>query len=216
MDSRLTAAMAPAARTLSALDWIPASLRRRSPLRELGSGEALFRQGDPVTAIYGLEQGRIRMVRHTIDDHRVALHTARVGELFAEAALFSDVYHCDAIADIPSRVRVLSKPNLLTAFDEDPRLAKRFMATLARQVMALRTRLEQRNIRSARARILQYLAATAGDGRTVRVEGTLLDLAAEIGLTHEVLYRNLARLERDRLIKRDREAITLIGRGRRV
>jgi hypothetical protein len=76
--------------------------------------------------------------------------------------------------------------------------------------MALRTRLEQRNIRSARDRILQHLAATAHDGRTLRVEGTLLDLAAEIGLTHEVFYRNLATLERDGLIKRDKGSITLV------
>ncbi|HUA55039.1 MAG TPA: Crp/Fnr family transcriptional regulator [Candidatus Sulfotelmatobacter sp.] len=198
--------------TPSPLDWIPAALRRAASARSLDAGATLFRQGDRVAAIFGLEAGRVRMVRHTIDDHRVTLHTARAGELFAEAALFSDVYHCDAVADVPSRVRILPKATLLAAFADDPELARRFMAILARQVMTLRTRLEHRNIRPARERILQHLALAAGDGRTVRLDGTLLDLAAEIGLTHEVLYRNLASLERDGVIERDKDAITLVGR----
>ena len=200
------------ATTPSPLDWIPAALRRAASARSLDAGATLFRQGDRVAAIFSLEAGRVRMVRHTTDDHRVTLHTARAGELFAEAALFSDVYHCDAVADVPSRVRILPKATLLAAFADDPELARRFMAILARQVMTLRTRLEHRNIRPARERILQHLALTAGDGRTVRLDGTLLDLAAEIGLTHEVLYRNLASLERDGVIERDKDAITLVGR----
>jgi DNA-binding HxlR family transcriptional regulator len=43
----------------------------------------------------------------------------------------------------------------------------------------------------------------------VRVDGRLIDLAAEIGLSHEVLYRTLAALERDGLITRTRSCITL-------
>ena len=193
-----------------AFDWIPPPLRDGAPIRELAAGETLFRQGDAAGAIFGLESGRVRLIRHTIDDHRVALHTARAGELFAEAALFSDVYHCDAVADAASRVRILSKAKLLAAFAHDLDLATRFMAVLARQVMALRTRLEQRSIRSARARVLQHLIRTADDRRTVHLEGRLLDLAAEIGLTHEVLYRTLAALEREGLIARDKDTITLL------
>jgi len=58
--------------------------------------------------------------------------------------------------------------------------------------------------------VLHYLALAAGaDGRTVRVDGRLMDLAAEIGLTHEVLYRTLAALEKDGLITRTRSGIVL-------
>ena len=195
----------------SGLEWLSAALREGAVVRDLAPGEMVFRQGDSASAIFAVEQGRVRLVRHTVDDHRVALHTARAGELFAEAALFSDIYHCDAAADVPSRVRVLSKSKLLAAFDEDPQVAKRFMAILARQVMTLRTRLEQRSIRSARERILQHLALLAGeDGSTVQLEGTLIDLAAEIGLTHEVLYRNLAALERDGFVRRSQGSLVLL------
>ena len=67
------------------------------------------------------------------------------------------------------------------------------MAILAHEIMNLRTRLEQRNIRSARDRVRHFLALNAGtDGRTVLLRGTLKDLAAELGLAHEAFYRALA------------------------
>ena len=52
-------------------------------------GNALFRESSRASSIYLLEQGRVRLIRHTIDEHRVVLHMARIGELIAEAALCS-------------------------------------------------------------------------------------------------------------------------------
>jgi CRP-like cAMP-binding protein len=192
-------------------DWLIAHLPSAAPARELAPGQALFRQGDAVSAIFAVERGRLRLVRHTIDDRKVVLHTARDGELLAEAALFSKIYHCDAVADLASVVRVLSKPELLAAFRADADFAEKFMGVLARQVMALRTRLELRSIRSARERLLQHLLlAASGDSRLVRLDGTLMDLAAEIGMTHETLYRALAELESEGVLARGEGGIRLL------
>jgi CRP-like cAMP-binding protein len=195
---------------MSSLDWLPDTLRRRSRVRLLQPGEALFRQGDRTVAIFEVKEGRLRLIRHTIDNHPVSLHTARVGELFAEAALFAERYHCDAVADVESRVHAYPKRALLAAFRSDPALGERFMAVLAHQIHALRRRLEERNIRSARERVLHHLVLAAStDSRTVTWEGTLMDLAAEMGLSHEVLYRTLAALAKDGTITRTRSTITL-------
>ncbi len=190
--------------------WLPADIP--SGLRRLEAGEALFHQGDAAASIFAVEQGRLRLVRHVFDSHAVTLHTARPGELLAEAALFAKAYHCDAVASVPSVVRIFAKRELLAAFRRDPALAERFMAVLARQVQALRGRLEERNIRSARERVLHRLALLADGDRTVRIAGTLKDLAEEIGLSHEALYRALAALEREGAIARRPSAITLLGR----
>jgi CRP-like cAMP-binding protein len=146
--------------------------------------------------IYKVESGRLRLIRRTIDDHLVILHTARRGEFFAEAALFADAYHCDAIAATRSRVRVYPKARVKGALRADPVLAEAFMARLARQLQELRARMELRNIRSARERVLQYLRLRVGvDGRSIAIEGQLQDIAAETGMTREALYRTLAALE---------------------
>jgi len=195
---------------MSSLDWLPAVIRERSRVRELAAGEALFRQGDKAVAIFEVERGRLRLVRNTDAGHPVVLHTARAGELFAEAALFATVYHCDAVAAVASLVRIYPNRDLLSAFRAEPSLGERFMAVLAQQIISLRARLEERNIRSARERVLHHLAFAVGpDGRTMPLEGTLMDLAAEIGLTQEALYRTLSELEKEGVIRRSRAAIAL-------
>lgn len=171
--------------------------------RTLVAGESLFHQGDAAAAIFVVESGELRLVRRTIDGRLVTLHTARTGEPFAEAALFAETYHCDAVATVPSRVRVCPKAALLAALRHEPAHWEKLAAGLARQVHALRMRHELRNVRSAPERVLQYLALVAGpDGRTVRIEGKLQDIAAELGLTREAFYRALSRLTDEDAIER--------------
>ena len=189
---------------------LPASLEAGSAVRVLAPGELLFRQGDPAVAIYKVESGRLRLIRRTVDDHLVILHTARRGEFFAEASLFADAYHCDAVAAVPSSVRVYPKQKAMEAMRKDPALAEAFMARLARQLQELRARMELRNIRSARDRVLQYLRLRAGvQGRSIPVEGQLQDIAAEIGMTREALYRTLGALETEGHLTRTESAILL-------
>lgn len=202
-------------RPAAALDALPSALDAGSAVRELAAGELLFQQGDRAAAIYKVESGRLRLIRRTVDDHLVILHTARRGELFTEAALFADAYHCDAVAAAPSRVRVYPKAKVMAALRSDPALAEAFMARLARQLQELRARMELRNVRSARERVLQYLRLNVGiDGRSVPVEGELQDIAAEIGITREALYRTLAALEAEGRLTRTEAAIRLDRTGR--
>jgi CRP-like cAMP-binding protein len=197
-------------------DWLPAAARAAAIDRKLKAGEALFRLGDKPAGLAEVIAGRVRLTRVDRSGREVILYVAGPGETLAEASLFSLAYHCDAIASTDALVRIYPKPAVLSAFDKDPKAAQAFSATLARQVMGLRTRIEQRNIRSARERVRHFLAVNAdADGRTVNLRGTLKDLAAELGLTHEALYRTLAALERSGEIKRGKGKITL-SRPRKV
>ncbi len=194
------------------LDNVPKSLRPKLRRRTLAAGQALFRQGDPVNAVYVIEQGRIAMVRHAPNGRRVTLFTAGPGDSFAEAALFSEVYQCDAIAELPARVVVVPKRELTAALARDKRLAQRLLARLAHQVHDLRLRLELRNIRNARERVWQALLLAGGpSGRTVTFDRPLKVVAGEIGLTHEAFYRALAALVRAGRIRRRGRRIDLIA-----
>lgn len=191
-------------------DAFPASLERGSVVRELAGGEVLFEQGTLAAALYRVESGRLRLVRRSVDDHLVILHTARRGELFAEASLFAERYHCDAVAAAPSRIRIYAKARVLEALRTEPAFAEAFMAQLARQLQELRARMELRNIRSARERVLQYFRLQASPrGRNVAVDGQLQDIAAEIGISREALYRTLAALEAEGAVARTDTEIIL-------
>jgi CRP-like cAMP-binding protein len=176
---------------------------------DLARGQILFRQGDAATAIYRVIGGCLRLERRTFDGRLVVLHTARPGELFAEASLFADAYHCDAVATEPAQVEVYRKAEVLAALGEAACGADGLLATMARQLHAVRARLELRNIRSARERVLLWLDLKAGRDRIVTLDGPLQDIAAELGLTREALYRALAGLEADAVIARDAGRISL-------
>jgi CRP-like cAMP-binding protein len=162
---------------VSMADWLTRTVQAAGIERTLKAGQVLFRIGHRTAGFYEVVTGTIRLVRVDRAGREAVLHIAVAGETLAEASLFAPAYHCDAIAT--TKAVVLP--------------AQAFMAMLAHQVMTLRTNLELRNIHSARDRIRHYLALNAGaDGRTVVVRGTLKDLANELGLTHEALYRTLA------------------------
>jgi len=190
-------------------DWLPAAVRAVAVSGKLKSGETLFRLGGKTEGLYEVVAGRIRLSRTDRSGHEVILYVAAAGETIAEASLYSSTYHCDAIASTDAQVRLYPKHAVLAAFEKDAKAAQAFTAMLARQVMNLRTRIEQRNIRSARERVRHFLSLSA-DGRTVTLTGTLKDLAAELGLTHEALYRTLAALERAGEIRRGRGKIVLL------
>jgi CRP-like cAMP-binding protein len=195
---------------MTSVDWIPESVRKSAVRRTLEPGEMLFCREDRPDGLYLLERGEIRLTRTDADGREIVLFRAMPGETFAEASLFSETYHCDAVASLPSVVHLLPKSAVLKALASEPVIAQAFMATLARQVMTLRTRLENRNLRTARGRVLHYLGLEArGIDRVVRVNGNLKVLAAELGLTHESLYRTLATLEAEGVIDRGHGEIRL-------
>ena len=191
-------------------NWLPAAVRAAAIERQLTAGETLFRCGSKTEGLLKVITGSVRLTRVDRSGREVVLHVAGPGETLAEASLFSAQYHCDAVASTNAIVRVYPKREVLAAFAEDPKAALAFSATLAHQVVNLRARIEQRNIRSASERVRHFLALNAGaDGRTIKLRGTLKDLAAELGLTHEALYRTLAALEHSGEIKRNGSTIAL-------
>jgi CRP/FNR family transcriptional regulator, dissimilatory nitrate respiration regulator len=190
--------------------------------RSLARNEALFRQGDQVTAIYFVEAGRLRLERRTFDGRSLILGVTSANAFFVEAALFADVFHCDAVAAEPSQLRLYPKAMVLNALRNDPAGALSFLALMARQVIELRQQLEVMKVRSAKDRVMLYFELNTGqDGRTVSVPGELQDIASELGLTREALYRTLASLERAGAISRsgdvsqstDRPDTPLVCRG---
>ncbi|MEN8136659.1 MAG: Crp/Fnr family transcriptional regulator [Thermodesulfobacteriota bacterium] len=179
--------------------------------KSLQQGELLFEQGNPATHIFIVQKGCVRLIRYTNEGYAVPIYTAYAEESFAEAAMFSDIYHCNAEAVLPSSVWCYSKEQVLEILHASPKKSDRFMALLTHQVRSLRSLLELRSIHSARERILQYLFLHA-DPQDLEIKrmGTYKDMAHELGLAHETFYRVLATLEKEGKIQRTSSTIKII------
>ena len=102
------------------------------------------------------------------------------------------------------------KQHILDAIKRDSSFALQYIASLSREVQRLRTQLELHSIHSARERILQFLLLESRPGSSeVHIDGSLKELASDLGLAHETFYRELARLEDDHIISREDKVIRL-------
>lgn len=192
---------------LSAMLPYPFDLLPPSALtpRSVKKGGSLFRRNDPTTAMYHLTAGQVHLLRHTRQGDEVIIHRAHADESFAEAALFSPAYHCDAVAAADSELLRIDKAAVLERMKQDPDFAMAIAARFAGQIQNYRRRLEIIAIRDAKARVF----AAVADGM---LTGSIKPAAAQIGLTHEAVYRALSSLVRaGRLVKTGRGSYRLEG-----
>jgi len=171
------------------------------PARRYRAGATVFRAGAASAGLFLLEAGQVHLLRPLSDGTVAIVHRALPGGTFAEAAVFAERYHCDAAAITEAQVRLAPRAAVRAALAADPAFAAAFAARLAGQVQELRARVEVLSIHGAAARVMAFLAQHArpgeGGGRVVELGRPMRQVAAEIGLTHETLYRTLARLVRE-------------------
>ena len=89
------------------------------------------------------------------------------------------------------------------------------MALLAREVLKLRARCERLSLHSAAERILHAIESE-GTAGTLTLMQSRKAWAADLGLTHEALYRSLARLKATGTLVVDGTRLTLRQPGRRL
>lgn len=127
------------------------------------------------------------VTRHLV--RRCTLQNALPGAVIAEASAYSTRYHCDAVAAEESVVAGLPKARFLSALADEPALAESWSALLARSVQAARLRSEIRSL----PRVADRLDAWLAEGNALPEKGRWQEMAAELGVTREALYRELSR-----------------------
>lgn len=136
-----------------------------------------------------LRAGRVQLQRHTAHGARLILQDAGPDTVLAEASAFSETYHCDAVVTEAATLAVVPKPDFITVLRQDPGLALAWSAMLARSVQAARVRAEIRSL----PKVAQRFDAWLDEGHTLPERGRWQDVAAELGVTREALYREMAR-----------------------
>lgn len=182
------------------LSFLPSSLRAVTVVHDFDRGETVFRRGARPQAVYFLLTGEVRLVRRSRAGNEVVLQRMRRG-FFAEASLESGAYHCDAVAVLPSKVLRIPLTATRKALDNDSAFRRAWIAHLSRELRRARAQGERLALKSARERIFHYLESEGSDG-VVTLAMSRKAWAAELGLTHETLYRTLARLEAEGLVIR--------------
>jgi CRP/FNR family transcriptional regulator, dissimilatory nitrate respiration regulator len=181
--------------------------------RKLSKGETLFRMADPATSMYILLKGQLKMVRFSSEGHAIIIHQVRPGGTFAEASVYSEGYHCDAVANSATEVLSVSNKRIREALGSDAKFAIQFSSYLAHQVQAARSKFEISNLRKAEDRIIAYFGLLADKAEVVKLDVPIKAAASEIGLSHESFYRCLPILEANGSISRTDKKTFILHRA---
>ena len=193
---------------------IPPALREAARLNACAAGETVFRQGERPKAMYCVLDGEVRLLRRSRGGAEVVLQRSR-GGFFAEASLESKAYHCDAEATAATRLLCFPMKAFREALEGDAAFRNAWMALLAREVRRLRARCERLSLHGAEARILHAIESEGAAGM-LELAQSRKAWAAELGLTHEALYRALARLRAAGTLVLDGARLTLRQPGQRL
>ena len=159
--------------------------------RRYSRGQHLFVRGDAPQAMFYIVSGEARLMRRSTAGTEVTFQRVQQGFL-GEASLNQPQYHCDGVAVDQSQAIAIPIERFRAAL-ADEAFRNFWLRHLSRELRNVRAQAERLTLRSASERILHYIE-TEGDGGELVLSQPKKSWAAELGLSHEALYRTLNRL----------------------
>jgi CRP-like cAMP-binding protein len=189
------------------LGSVPPALMALAGRRVVEAGDVLFRIGDLPRSVMYVTAGEVQLVRRGRDGKGIVLQRSR-GGFVAEASLDAMAYQCDAVASTAAEVILFPISEFRAALEADCQFHRAWSSNLARVVRTLRAQCERLSLKSAAERVLHYLESE-GDAGVIMLTQSRKAWAAEMGLTHEALYRTLKRMETEGVIETSGNRVAL-------
>jgi CRP-like cAMP-binding protein len=144
--------------------------------------------------------GEVVLQRLGRQGESVVLQRTRRG-FVGEASLESARYHCDAVVTMSGEVVAIPIESIRQALASDSGFASRWIAMLNQEVKRLRGQCERLSMRGVKERLLHLIETEGREGR-LPFDSGLKSIASELGVTHEALYRAVAELEKNGVLRR--------------
>ena len=187
---------------------LPSNFHARCEGTRFPKNERIFLTGDKPECMFYVVSGEITLERTGLQGEPVVLQRTRQG-FVSEASLKSAMYHCDALAIVDTTVVKIPIRDLAAELERDPAFASRWIGMLNAEVRRLRLHCERLSMKSVKDRVLHLINTEGQNGAYAATTG-LKSLAGELGITHEALYRTLANLEKNKIIRRDDGVLSLV------
>ena len=156
----------------------------------LDAGASLFRREDVVKSVFFVEEGLVELSRHQRDGRLIILQRATDGMIVAEASIYSSSYHCDAVAVLPATIAVFNRENFKQLLHSNHELSELWASYLAKEVQNSRQLIEILTRKTVSEKLDGWFDWRGDHAAT---KGQWKNVAAQIGVSPEALYRELAR-----------------------
>jgi CRP/FNR family transcriptional regulator, dissimilatory nitrate respiration regulator len=181
--------------------------------RSLKRGETLFHKGDPVTGMYIVVHGEIKLIATTPVRGSRLSGIVGPGRSFCEPVMFLErPTPVEAQAATDALLLHVPKEAVFEEIERNPKFARRMIAGLSQRIERLVRELDMQALGSGKERLIAYLLRHCRD-RTKPVVLTLstskAEIASQLNLTPEHFSRILHELQQAALLQVDGRKITV-------
>jgi CRP/FNR family cyclic AMP-dependent transcriptional regulator len=174
--------------------------------RQFAAGDTLFREGEPATEAFLLQDGRVRLLKRVRAVER-SLMVLKPGDLFGESALLEVASHnSTAIALTDGAAVVLDKATFRPMLEHYPSVAIRLLEQLTRRVRDAEDQIEIMMVKDTHSKIVSVLlklVQRTADG-SVEIAVSPVELSTRVGLDVDTVKSGVQRL-------RDQGYVRIVG-----
>ncbi|PSL47875.1 CRP-like cAMP-binding protein [Chitinophaga niastensis] len=201
---------------LSLKEWAPAVEAHRKNFT-LNKGESLFKEGDKVTGIYFIYEGRMKVHKHWGTEKELIVRFAQKGDIVGHRGVggTDHLYPVSATALEPVKVCFIEMDFFQSSLKVNHDLLYELMLFYAQELQASEKHMRNLAHMSVKGRVanaLLLLQQKFGFNREGFIDIALSkqDLASYIGATYETTFRVLNELIEERMVAVSGKNITIL------
>jgi CRP/FNR family transcriptional regulator, cyclic AMP receptor protein len=171
--------------------------------RRFGAGSVLFRDGDPATEAFLLQDGRVRLLKQAGRMER-SLRVVRPGDLFGESALLRGAARSSTAVALDDVVTLaFDHATFEQVLATSPEVAGRVLSQLIRRLRDAEDQIEILMLRDGQSKVVvallkfaqqEQLASQADASGQISLTLSPLELSAQVGLDVDTVKRIVAQL----------------------
>jgi CRP-like cAMP-binding protein len=215
MDRRTIISQVSFARRLP--EPVLAALEGNTSEQLVERGALITMEGEPAAAMYVVAEGRVKVVRHSLEGREQILHIVEPLDHFNTVPIFGGG-SCPATTEalLPTRLLVFPRDQMRQLTQSHPELAMALLGEFAnrlRGMVGLVENLALHTVNGRLARLLLQQAAAMEQGHSPPTL-TQAEMASHIGSVREMVGRALKAFEASGLISLERGVIQILDRER--
>ncbi|MGV8878166.1 MAG: Crp/Fnr family transcriptional regulator [Sphingobacteriaceae bacterium] len=199
-------------------DWLPAIAAGRKNL-SIAKGRQLFKEGDPVTGIYFVYQGSVKVHKRWDQDKELIIRFARAGDVLGHLGLGTDAFYpVSTTALEPTIVCYLDMEFFESTLKVNSGFLYKLMRFFANELQESEKRMRNLAHMTVKARIAQAMISLknqfglTGDG-CIAIELTRQDIASFSGTSYETLFKVINEFTEQQIISMNGKQLTLLREG---
>lgn len=175
-------------------------------------GEKIYLAGDVIESLFIVNDGKVKINKYSESGKEQVLMILKSGDFMGEFNLFSKApleENAFALTDVT--ICIIQRQHLQELLKKYPSITFKIIEELSSRLNYSQKLLKNISVDSVEKRVADILISLVDHNNVVKLEMTKKDLASMIGMSAESLSRQLAKLEKQRIIKQSKNKIYILN-----